>query len=187
VKTRCACCILCLLLSGCAATTTQLPIGSQVRLRLYASAAEGNRITGQFVGASAESVAVRRDSTGEVLSVPRFRIESLDVRYHGSAQGIGAVLGAAAGGLGATAVVNAQARNCRREIGDACGILVGLHVLSAVLYYSMGIGGGFGLGYFLGSRIPLTTWQRVPLDRLRVAVTPLPEGRLGVGLAVGLR
>ena len=184
---RCVCCSLVLLLSGCAAATTQLAVGSQVRLRLYASAAEGNRVTGQFVGVSAESVTVRRDSTGELFGVPRFRVASLDVRRHGTAQWIGAIVGATAGGFGATALMLQQERNCRRELGGFCGIFIGLHIITSLEYYVIGIGGGGGLGFFLGRQIPLTTWQRVPPDQLRVVVTPLSGGRLGVGAALGFR
>ena len=185
--TRFVCCIGVLLLSGCAAVTTQVPVGSLVRLRLYASAAEGNRITGQFGGASAESVTVRRDSTGELVGVPRFRVASLEVRHHGSAQWLGAIVGATAGGAAATALMLQQERNCRREIGDFCGIFIGIHMITSLEYYAIGIGGGAGLGILLGRQIPLTTWQPVALDRLRVAVTPLPGGRLGVGASFGFR
>jgi hypothetical protein len=187
VKTRLACLLPVLLLSGCAVATTQLSVGSPVRMRLYASAAAGDRVAGSLVGLSAESVSVRRDSSGDVVGVPRFRVAALEVRRRGTAQWLGAVLGATAGGIGATLVTAQQERNCRREIGDFCGLFFGLHLLTSVYYYAVGIGAGGGLGFFLGHQIPVTNWRPVPLDDLHVTVTPLAGGRLGVGVAIGLR
>jgi len=50
----------------------------------------------------------------------------------------------------------------------------------------IGVGGVTGalLGYFVGRSIGGPRWVRVPLDRLRVGLAPMPSGRLGPGAAL---
>ena len=172
-----------LLLAGCAVATQQVPIGSVVRLHLDTPEGFGRPVTGVFRGATRDSLLVQRDSLGATSAVARTQVLSLEVRRRGSAKMIGALIGATAGAVAATAAVVEDRKRCEHLLGGLCGLLFEIRYARAFLFYATGVGLGAVAGGAVGSAIPATYWRRVPLGDLRVGVTPMPAGRLGLGAA----
>ncbi|MGD0484837.1 MAG: hypothetical protein ABSB58_09340 [Gemmatimonadales bacterium] len=177
-------CGLALLVSGCAVATQQVPAGSLVRLRMDTPEEFGRPVTGSYQGATRDSVRVQRDSLAAPTSYLRSRVLSLEVGHRGTAKTMGAVLGAAVGVAVVTVVAPAggDRRRCESKFGDLCGIFFGFYVMD-VAHYATGVALGAVVGYLVGSLIPMTHWTRVPLEDLRISVTPLPGGRTGFGAA----
>jgi len=74
-------------------------------------------------------------------------------------------------------------KRCEDQVGDLCGIFFEWFYATAALHYVFGVGIGWVAGSLIGRAIPMTTWRRVPLQDLRVTMTPLPGGRAGFGAA----
>jgi hypothetical protein len=172
-----------LLLSGCAVATQQVPIGSVVRLHLDTPEGYGRPVTGLFRGATRDSLLVQRDSLGATSAVSRAQILALEVHRRGTARTIGALIGATAGAGAATAAVGEDRKRCEHLLGNFCGLFFEVRFLRALEFYAAGVGLGAVAGSLIGKAIPVTYWRRVPLGDLRVVLSPLPAGRLGLGAA----
>ncbi len=84
--------------------------------------------------------------------------------------GIGALVGGGLGALGILTADDSPSGDLSREF--------------APFIIGGGFFGGLLVGGILGALIPDDQWQQVPLDRLRVGITPQRDGRVALGASV---
>jgi hypothetical protein len=91
----------------------------------------------------------------------------------------GAGIGAAIGGLGLGLVAGVAAATCR----GFCVVDPGAAGMTGLV-----VGGLLGglLGGIVGAAVVTERWWNVPLERLRVGMTPLPAGHVGLGASLAL-
>jgi hypothetical protein len=155
-----------------------LMLGSRVRATPSGNTSSVDGIVTAVRGDTLELRTVR----GQVpLVLPLDRVERLELGVgrtgHG---GTGAFLGLVAGGALGWVVGTATYRPCtgwclfvpdsREQAGTIGAVFVGV--------------AGAELGLLIGGKVITEVWQPVLLDAIRLGVTPLPAGRLGVGASI---
>ncbi len=136
------------------------------------------RQTGDVLAASDEAMIVRvkRARTTDTLTLPLASVDRLEVSaFGGRATGRGAAIGFGVGALlGGTIGFALASRNCHNcYVPPADGAVYGVMALGAV---------GAIVGAIAGSRRRWDQWEEV--RPARGAVVPLPNDRLGVGVAI---
>ncbi len=112
------------------------------------------------------------------LAVPLAAVTRLELSVPGGSRaGRGALIGLGVAGLGG-AVLGGAACASDPWFQDAAG------ACAAIGFGVFGASGAL-LGAIIGAMITGTRWEEVPLDRLRLQVTPQRDGRFGLGLSVG--
>jgi hypothetical protein len=147
------------------------------RVRITAPGLPGHRMIGTLQTWRPDTIVVTRDSTGDTVYVAMGAVRRLDV-----SQGVrsNADIGATAGlvfGLGLDVLVTfAFSRDREYAL-----------VAPAVAGYGLVVfGGGFAaIGGILGSTTHSEHWRQVRLSS-RLGIVPLRQGRLGLGLSIGL-
>ncbi len=123
---------------------------------------------GTVAALETDTLTVQVEDRADALYVPLADVAKLEVqRGQKSGTGTGALIG---GGLGAAlgvtvGLVGCSASNCNLDEGD----------LTAAVAVVFGAGGallGAGIGALIGSSIKTDRWETVPLDRIRVSLTP---------------
>lgn len=166
--------------AGAAPPPSEWP-GTGEKVRITTRTAGLDRETrGLVVQSDAHSLTVSLGSGKPPVRVPLSSIKSLDVaRGRRRAVKEGAISGGLVGVvLGAAAVYVASNALC--EYDTDCD--------ASPQGYGIGIGafaaGGAGLGALVGLAIKTDRWERVPVDRVRVALRPVPRGA-GVQVSLG--
>jgi hypothetical protein len=155
------------------AAQVRLPLAPGQRVRVTAPSASMRNEVATIEAITADTLVLVRMWAGQSLrsAVPLASVQGMDMsrRRRGHA-GVGAALG---GMLGFIAGTIAD-RQCERTCGIIC----------ICLYRPVGAVVGLGLGAICGAGWKTDLWEPVPLDRLRVGLSPQPSGRLGLGAAV---
>jgi len=156
-------------------TAPPVPPGARVRVRVD-SPPPPRTVIGTVRTIDADTLALAPSGGGAVERVPLTAIDRLEVsRGRGVVAShvlIGALAGAAVGGL-----LGGAGSSCG---GDQwCSLFRGLAVTGGVA-----LGGLVGAG--VGALIKGEKWRTVPLEP-RASAVPLPGGRVGVGVSLGLR
>ena len=136
--------------------------------------------TGVVVQADAQSLTVSLGFKKPPVRIPLASIQRLEVaRGRRTAAKEGAISGGIVGVvLGVAAVYVASHALCEYDTDcDASPQAYGLGIAAFAA-------GGAGLGALVGLAIKTDRWERVPVDRLRVAIRPVPAGA-GVQLSLG--
>ncbi len=168
-------------LTDATAQVRQPPIerGARVRVtghfcQFYSNCVGGlpQRYVGTFVTWEADTLVT--ESNGDILAVPLNSLTTLEVSagrrsQAGSGAGIGGVTGAVVG-------VVSGFDSCTDGFVDpgACALVGGL---------VFGVAGAL-LGALIGATVKTERWGSVPLDRLRVGVSPHRDRGFGLGLMV---
>lgn len=153
-------------------TPPSVAIGSRIRFR--APTVVQGRVQGTVVDQDATSLTIRFHDVPQL--VPRAAITEIDA-YAGSRREwrrgliVGAVSGAAAG-LGGLQV----RPECPETTGGACFTSRGASAAFFAVYWAL-VGGG------VGALFKSDTWTRLPLDHVRVGLTPTRGGGIGISLS----
>ena len=139
-----------------------------------------NLQTGVVVESDAEFLTVSLGSGRSPVRIPLGSIERLEVargRRMAAKEGAlwGGVVGAVLGGLAAAGIGEAMCENATNCGTSAEGYLVGIGIFGAA---------GAGVGALTGLAFKTDRWVRVPIDRVRVGIKPVPSG---AGVQVSLR
>ena len=168
--------------SGMIATDTRasgmVAAGEKVRVTATGSGLDDE--TGVVVDADAQSVTVSLGPGKPPVRIPLSSIKRLDVargRRTAAKEGAisGGILGLVLGVLAVHTVSHALCENATDCDASPQGYGIGAGVFAA---------GGAGLGALVGLAIKTDRWERVPVDRLRVAIGPVPAGA-GVQFSLG--
>ena len=146
------------------------------RVRVTAPDRSVQQVEGRLLGLQADTLAVQPATEGSPpLVIPLSSLTSLQVRRPisrraGNAAKYGGLVGA---GLGVAIAVPA----C---LSKDCG------VYTVPVYLGFGVWGavmGAAAGAIIGA-IGGRAWEEVPLERLRVSLTPQPDGGFALGVSV---
>lgn len=168
-----------------ACTAAELPArGTRVRIRL-SPPAEPGWLTGEFAGASRDSLLLRLDRSGIESAVPRSSVRALEIsRGRHRRTGRGAFLGFITGtatGIFTGVVLCQSSQECHDNHGDSLfdGDNTGL------VAFVLGIGGavaGTTIGALVGTFIHSEKWAGTPF----VAARPERPGRAPGELRAGV-
>lgn len=127
---------------------------------------------GVVVHTDAEFLTVSLGSGQSPVRIPLASIERLEVargRRTAAKEGAlwGVVVGAVLGGLAVAGIGEALCENATNCGASAEGYLVGVGIFGAA---------GAGVGALTGLAIKKDRWVRVPVDRVRVEIRPVPAG-----------
>ena len=155
------------------------PIETGSRIRVTAPALGVDKLVGTSVEADATRIRVQADDQASPMTISLTDVTRLEVSQgQKSRVGRGALIGLGVGaGVGAVLGFVLGSEACI-DSGSTCpgfGALVvggGLGILGA------------GVGAGIGALIKSERWEEVPLDRLRVNIVPLRDGRFALGLSV---
>ena len=144
-----------------------LTAGDKVRVTT-----EQERIIGYWVALSENGLTLNTEERDSSLVLPLASLTKLEVsRGQKSGAGKGALIGA---GTGAAAGVVTAYVGCAVESSNFnCGNYT---VLTILAFGAAGALVGAGIGALIGSQIKVDRWQDVPLDRIRVSLTPSGGG-----------
>jgi len=167
--------------------------GDRVRITVPAAALDRQEVA--LLALTADSLVVgplrHGSSAGGVVpgrerfAFSRDAVQSVEVM--GKGRGYYALVGAVVGYVAGAAIAKGVGGGTDTPVCDSIPPIycIGMPNVSSndVL---IGVGGFTGalLGYFVGRSIGGPRWVRVPLDRLRVGLAPMPSGRLGLGAAL---
>ena len=178
----------------------QLAPGQRVRVTAPASGLANEDAT--LVSATRDTIVIGRTQVRSEndswwidtvrTALPLRSVTSLEIfRGQGSSGGLATGLGAGVGGLAGVVVGVLLAQDVGGD--DQCGGMgPRLFCLSSrdkkALTVALSGGVGLSIGFLIGHSIDATKeaeqWERVPLDRLRVALMSLPHGRVGLGASL---
>jgi len=163
-----------LLMSSVSPAQDAAPLAHGTRLRL--TTATGDRpLVGRLVAADAATLTLQAPGQSEPVVVRRAGLTKVEMSAGRHSRGRGALLGAAIGaGAGAVIGAVAGAASGDDEGDEAYGAVAGASV-TAVLLGSLGAVVGLAVP-------PSEKWQELPLDHVRLTLSPV-RGR---GLAVSL-
>jgi hypothetical protein len=138
------------------------------------------RQTGVVVQTDAGFLTVSLGSGRSPVRIPVASIERLEVargRRTAAKEGAqwGGLVGAVLGGLAVNALGAALCENAR-----GCGASAEAHLVGVGLFGTAGA----GVGALTGLAIKTDRWERVPVDRIRVGMTPVPAGA-GIQVSLG--
>ena len=166
-----------LLVAGTITGTAQAQtLTAGTRIRVLVPALSSKPIEGIFERLRGDTLVVNVQAWERRLELPLSSVEQLKMhsgRRSAARRGaaIGALVGAAAGGIGAAATYEDPcpegADFCIFDVGP-----VGEVVLSAIVFGAIGA----GTGAVIGSFIKVDRWETVPLDRIRISLTPRGGG-----------
>ena len=157
------------------------PVAPGDRVRVSAPSIYRGELVGTVSALRSDSLVLKGESpTGQphalldedaTLAIALSSITAMEVSRQRSAMwataGIGALLGAVAGAAIGAAVTEEDCTGfgeiCSKELSAIAGAVPG-----ALL--------GFGIGAAIGSGIRSQSWETVPLDRIRVSLTPRGGG-----------
>ncbi len=164
--------------SGYVADTSIAP-GDTVRVT--APSMDMDDSIGTVAALETDTLTVKVEERADALYVPLADITKLEVR-HGqrSRAGKGALIGLGVGAAaGVTlAFVACAGKECYSDSNDATGVV-------ALIFGAGGALLGAGIGAIIGSSIKTDRWESVPLDNIRVSLTP--STLLGLGATVRVR
>ena len=156
------------------------PVKAGDRVRVMAPSVSGSPFVGTFAAVEADSLVVH-DSV-DIWRLSLASVEQVDLsRGRKSHTLLGAGIGFLVGGGVAVALLytGGSTSLCDQSANqDAMnpGECIGLTALGGVA--------GAGLGAIIGGFIRTERWQGIPLERVRVSLTPQAGRRLGLALAV---
>jgi len=150
------------------------------RVRIKALSVSWRPLAGSIVTLNADSLILKLDKEDIPLAIPHASVTKLEVsrgkeRNAGKGAGIGLLIGA---GVGALAGISA---------GDDCSSGQFLCFSGPQKALILGVeGGGIGFlsGAFIGFFILTNRWEEVPLDRLRLSLTPQRQGGLALSASL---
>jgi hypothetical protein len=158
------------------------PVKAGDRVRVIAPGVSGSPFVGAVVALEADSLVVHDSMDTWRLSLAS--VEKVDLSQGRKSHallgaGIGFVVG---GGVaiavlytgGSTSLCDQSANQDAMNSGECIGLT------------ALGGAAGAGLGAIIGGLIRTERWQNIPLERLRVSLSPQAGGRLGLALAVVL-
>ncbi len=156
---------------------TSLALGT--RVRVSAPAVAGQRLEGTVARLDADTIVVRSDGWGTDLAVPLGSVTALDVSRGRKSRalrfgGIGAAIGAVVGTFLMIVDEGTSAPTVRITDEEAPVEWVARPVWQKVRYPLLSAAAGFGIGAIIGVAFPGERWEAVPLEGLRVSVTPQP-------------
>lgn len=175
------------LLYGLPATAAQAPAQAGQRVRVTSPEHKLERKVGRIVTATADSIriAVQYHWEQDTLTLALADVQRLELAHPGGRRTLpGARIGASLGMVIGFVVGVTTYHQCVPEALFDClayptsstqqGLLVG------------GLAGGVGaiVGGVIGTAMHAEKWSDVPLRPATIAVRPLPDGRLGMGLAL---
>ncbi len=154
------------------------PIETGSRIRVTAPVLGADKMVGMLVEVDASRLRVQADDQASPMTISLADMTRLEVSQGRKSNalkglGIGALIGAPIGvALGVAVSSESGDNQCYHNAGCIAigGAAVG--VVGALV--------GLGIGALLKSE----RWEEVPLDRLRVNIVPLRDGRFALGLSV---
>jgi len=151
------------------------PIETGSRIRVTAPALGVDKLVGTSVEVDATRIRVQADDQAAAMTISLTEVTRLEVSQGRKSN---ALAGLGIGFLGGAAIGGLVAMQFDEEGGDS----------SQGQYFLFGAvvgGAAFGaIGAGIGALVKTERWEEVPLDRLRVSIVPLRDGRLALGLSV---
>ena len=155
----------------------QPPVEAGSRIRVTAPTVGADKLVGMCVEVDATRLRVQAEEQASPLTISLTDVTRLEVSQGRKSHALaglgigflgGVVIGAVFGGAVASDidVCDTNEENCKI-------------IFAAV----SGFGGGL-VGLFVGAQFESDRWEEVPLDRLRVSIAPLRDGRFALGLSV---
>jgi hypothetical protein len=162
---------------SCGGHVADTSIAPGDRVRVTAPSMDLDKGVGSVTELKTDTLVVEMEERADALDVPLADVTKLEIRGQQTSRATwtGAAIGAAVGGLGLTL---AAAAVCS---GGACTI-------EDAGYLAIAAGGAVGgglVGAGIGALIKTGGWEEVPLDEIRVSLTPIAPG--GVGVTVRVR
>jgi hypothetical protein len=155
------------------------------RVRVSAPAVAAQRLEGIVARLDADTIVVRSDSWGTDLAVPLGSVTALDLSRGRKSRalkfgGIGAAIGAVVGTFLMIVDEGTSAPTVRITDEEPPAEWVARPVWQKVRYPLLSAAAGFGIGAIIGVAFPGERWEAVPLEGLRVSVTPQPASGISL-------
>jgi hypothetical protein len=163
----------------------QATLAPGARVRVSAPAVAGQRLEGTVARLDADTIVVRSVGWGTDLAVPLGSVTALDVSRGQKSRalrfgGIGAAIGAVVGTFLMIVDEGTSAPNVHINDEEAPIEWVARPVWQKVRYPLLSAAAGFGIGAIVGVAFPGERWEAVPLEGLRVSVTPQPASGINL-------
>jgi hypothetical protein len=155
------------------------------RVRVSAPSVAGQRLVGTVARLDADTIVVRSDGWGNDLAVPLGSVTALDVGRGRQSRalrfgGIGAAIGAVIGTFLMIVDEGTSAPNVQITDEEPPLEWVARPVWQKVRYPLLSAAAGFGIGAIIGVAFPGERWEAVPLEGLRLRVTPQPASGINL-------
>jgi hypothetical protein len=151
------------------------PVAPGDRVRVTAPTIDRRPLVGTLIALDVDTCALQVEGRADPLALPLASVIMLEVSDQKSGIIIGAVVGGLVGGIaGAVATYASCIMKCSPEEARDDALRRGAG--GAVV--------GAGIGALLGSAIKTDRWEVVPLDRIRLSLTPHGRRKLAVSVSV---
>ena len=155
-----------------------LSIGDRVRIK--APSFSWDQISGNIVTMNADTLVLKSEKQTSLLKVPLTYVTGLGFskgkkNNAGKGAGVGLLIGATVGaviGIGSTDDCSSSQGIC---VGGNEFILVGGVILGGI---------GSAAGIIIGSFIHTEAWEEMPIDRIRLGISPQHQGGLAFSASV---
>jgi hypothetical protein len=159
----------------------QPPVEAGSRIRVTAPTVGADELVGMCVEVDATRLRVQAEEQASPLTISLTDVTRLEVSQGRKSN---ALAGLGIGFLGGAAIGAVLGSAAGREEGGPETLCTGDKTECAVFGAAVG-GVAFGaIGAGIGALAKTERWEEVPLDRLRVSIVPLRDGRFALGLSV---
>ncbi len=148
------------------------PIEAGSRIRVTAPAAGADKLVGTWLDSDGVELRVQTEEQPSPLTISLADVTRLEVSNGRKSKWL---IGAGIGAVGGAVLGAALGANMQGDFSDS-----DKRIIAAT---GLGLAGAL-VGGLVGSQIKTERWEEVPLDRLRVSIVPLRDGRFALGLSV---
>ena len=168
-------CATLLLLAGVGVVQAQVRAGDRVRITLQCDRVPCPREDGKLVNTPPDSIVLRTKASAH-LAIARAAIAELELGHNRHGARIGAIAGGTVLGLFSGVMGGLVCSTMAWDPDSGCGrgVVVGMMAVGGLI--------GVGAGALLGTLIAPMQWIPLPPETVRIAITGLPDGCVGVGV-----
>ncbi len=160
------------------------PVAPGDRVRVTAPGIQSQRFVGTVIETGADTCLLKVEGRPAPLPLALAAVTQLEVSRGQANKGkTGAIIGGAVGaGIGVAVIISSYEEDCSSQLlSDLCEFGNAMALLSPL---ALGVAGAV-LGNVIGKSIESERWEEVPLDRLRVGLSPVTAD--GVAVFASLR
>jgi len=168
-------CAALLLLAGAGVVQAQVRAGDRVRVTRKCDRVPCPREDGKLVNTPPDSIVLRTKALAH-LAIPRAAIAEMELGHNRHGVRTGAIIGGIVLGVSSGVTGALICATIAWDPDSACGrgVIIGMAALGGLM--------GVGIGALLGTLIAPMQWIPLPPETVRIAITGLPDGRVGVGV-----